>query len=179
MRVPVFGTCRPRAAWLPLMLSALGFLNPTALSASEPDIEFAVVDGIVDLDRGENEFVFGLRLSAALRGNALEADVSLVPRQGPEMLFWSVNGAVEVARLRGRSDYPVLSPFAIAGVGGTTLLGDGRGTKLTFNVGAGAKIYTKERFGVRAEFREHFYWEAGEPVLNLEVAGGVVFRLAW
>jgi hypothetical protein len=155
-----------------------GFVrSPSAAWAGEPKVELALVDGIVAFDGGANEFVFGARLSRAVLRHAVELDLGFVPRRGPEVLFWDINGVLDITRFRGVSRYPELSPFAIAGVGATTFLGDRSHTELSFNVGAGVKIYTSDRFGVRAEFRERFYWEANEPVLDLEVSGGVLLRL--
>jgi len=151
--------------------------SPATVVTSQPGIELALVDGIVAFDGGANEFVFGIRLSRTELSRAVEVDVGFVPRRGPEVLFWGINGLLDLARFRGVSRYPELSPFAIAGIGATTFLRDRNGTKLSFNVGAGAKIYTSERFGLRAEFRERFYWEANEPVLDLEVSGGVMLSL--
>ncbi|MCP2605331.1 hypothetical protein NLC29_04170, partial [Candidatus Aminicenantes bacterium AH-873-B07] len=152
------------------------FFNPLAINAKSLDFELALIDGVIDFDNGKNEFIFGTRILWLISRYSFEFDLSYIPRINNDMIFYNFNILIEISKFTGTNSYPQLIPFAIAGIGRTYYLGENGWNELSYNVGAGVRIYTSNYFGVRADFREHFYWHESNLKLNIEVSGGIVFK---
>jgi len=86
------------------------------------------------------------------------------------LLVFSVNGVLHVSpstTSRG------LSPFV---TGGYTHMGSGEGSFGAWNVGGGIDLWTKDRVGLRVEFRDHVRPDFRGAVQYWTIRAGVLFR---
>ncbi len=159
------------------IISVLIFLFlPISTQAEQHNFEIALMDGVMDFDNGPNEFIFGSRISWLISHYSLEFNFNYVPRKGNDLIFYNINGLIEISNFGKDNDYPQLIPFAIGGIGRTHCIGENGWDEISYNVGAGVKIYKSKNLGVRADFREHFYWHRNELKLNIEICGGILFK---
>jgi hypothetical protein len=112
---------------------------------------------------GGGEVLAGGRVGAG-------GEFGLMGGAGGAFFVTSVNGVVHFGR-RGRARGP--SPFI---TGGYSRLSGGEGTLDAWNVGVGADIWTKERVGIRVEFRDHIRPDSRGAVSYYAARAGVVFR---
>ena len=83
---------------------------------------------------------------------------------------FSVNGVLHVSPSPPNRG---LSPFV---TGGYTHMGNGEGAFDAWNVAAGMDLWTKNRLGVRVEFRDHVRPDSRGAVQYWAIRAGVVFR---
>lgn len=164
--------------WVALLLIGLMNVCATEAQTRRTKAEFALFDGVFNFDGGNNEFLFGARLSRNVTDSfSAEGSAGFIPnQQGRDALLWNVNLLYHVIPPVKSQNYPGIFPFAVAGIGAVNFFKRETETRVAFSVGAGAKIFTSRRLGFRADFREHFYRKDGELWLNLEASGGILFR---
>jgi len=86
------------------------------------------------------------------------------------LLVFSVNGVLHVSPSTASRG---LSPFV---TGGYTHMGSGEGSFGAWNVGGGIDLWTKDRVGLRVEFRDHVRPDFRGAVQYWTIRAGVVFR---
>ena len=86
------------------------------------------------------------------------------------LLVLSANGVLHFSTKAAKRR---LSPFV---TGGYTHMGSGEGAFGAWNVGVGMDLWTKDRAGVRMEFRDHVRPDSRGAVQYWTIRAGIVFR---
>jgi hypothetical protein len=98
------------------------------------------------------------------------AEFGLLGGSGGVLVVTSANAVVHV--VPSRRDQPV-SPFL---TGGFTHMSSGEGAFDGWNVGAGADVWTRDRVGLRLEFRDHVRPDSRGAVQYWSIRAGIAFR---
>jgi hypothetical protein len=97
-------------------------------------------------------------------------EFGLLGGSGGVLVVTSANAVVHV--VPSRRDQP-LSPFI---TGGFTHMSSGEGAFDGWNVGAGADVWTRDRVGLRLEFRDHVRPDSRGAVQYWSIRAGIAFR---
>lgn len=159
-----------------LLRIAWAAIGATAMLLGARSVEAQGIGyGVAGLGGVSGFFLSRTTLHAAGGGELLFRDRAGVSGEfgffgtGRPLLMGSANGVFHVVRAGGNA----ASPFVTAG---WTRMGNGDASFDAWNAGAGVDLWSKERLGLRIEFRDHVRPDFRGTVHYWTFRGGIAFR---
>jgi outer membrane beta-barrel protein len=173
-----------------VLMSFVVFSSSSVAQIVEKSSDLSAYGGILKVDSGDSELMFGARYSYNMTvNNAIEGTFGIMLPEHAKVFLYHVNFRYNIALQN-----EMLVPFVTGGVGAVTYSFDDDvaasaaaldGTSMSINFGGGMQYFTSENMAVRIDVRDHIIMYGEKTVddhtfdvgntNNIEISGGITF----